>query len=176
MSKGNNGNSNRNRPAKNSTNEVQIITKILNDKKSLKKVDSNEKNSDLNEASKKWGMNDKITELFSTKIQNDTELKSKYAKYLIIILIIQLATLNVIFLMKGFNWIKFSDSTFNLYITGGIAEIFLLVRIIVKYLFNDNLTDLLKIILRANNFSNNKDFNRNNQNKINKDNKENKKD
>ena len=171
-------NNNRSKPARSSTNEIQIITKILNDKKSLKKVDSNEKNSDLNEVSKKWGMNDKITELFSKKIENDTELKSKYAKYLIIILIIQLVVLNVIFLMRGFNFIKFSDSTFNLYITGGIAEIFLLVRIIVKYLFNDNLTDLLKIILRANNFTNNREVskNNNNQNKMNKDKKEDKKD
>lgn len=45
----------------------------------------------------------------------------------------------------------YSDTTFNIFITGGIAEIFVLVRIIVKYLFKDNLTNALNIILENNN-------------------------
>lgn len=113
----------------------------------------------IDEASKKWDTNDTITNLFADKIKKDTELKGKYAIILIIILIFQLVVLNFLFILKGLGSLEFSDTTFNIFITGGIAEIFLLVRTIVKYLFSDDLTELLKIILKANNykFKDNKD-------------------
>ena len=57
----------------------------------------------------------------------------------------------IIFVLKGCNVLDYSDSTFNLFITGGIAEVFTLIMVIVKYLFNDNLTEALKIILTNNN-------------------------
>ena len=111
---------------------------------------------------KKWDMNDKIIKLFSNNIEKDTQLKGKYAVILIIILIFQLVALNVIFLLKGFNIIKYSDSTLNIFITGGIAEIFFLVRTIVKYLFRDNITDSLNIILERNNRLERKKYKRKN--------------
>ena len=70
---------------------------------------------------------------------------------LIILLIVMVIALNVWFVLKGIGILNFSDSTFNIFITGGLAEIFVLVKIIVTYLFNDNLTDLLKLILDRNN-------------------------
>lgn len=106
----------------------------------------------IDEATKKWDTNDRVTKLFVNKIEKDTELKGKYAIILIVILIFQLVTLNVLFILKGCNVLKFSDTTFNIFITGGIAEIFILVRTIVKYLFSDDLSELLKIILKANNY------------------------
>ena len=60
----------------------------------------------------------------------------------------------------------YSDSTFNIFITGGIAEVFVLVRVIVKYLFKDNLTNALNIILENNNQV--KYHKKNNKNKIKK--------
>ena len=54
--------------------------------------------------------------------------------------------------MKGREVLNFSDSTFNIFISGGIAEIFVLVKTIVQYLFKDDLSELLKIILKANNY------------------------
>lgn len=106
----------------------------------------------VDEAFKKWNTNDRITNLFANKIEKDTELKVTYAKILIGILIFQLFVLNVLFILKGRGILDFSDTTFNIFITGGIAEIFVLVRTIVKYLFKDDLTELLKIILKANNY------------------------
>lgn len=126
--------------------EVQKIFDKQNDLKPQEKINT------IDEVNKKWNTNDKITNLFAIKIEKDTELKGTYAKILIGILIFQLVVLNVLFVLKGCGALHFSDTTFNIFITGGIAEIFILVRTIVKYLFSDDLTELLKIILKANNY------------------------
>lgn len=55
-----------------------------------------------------------------------------------------------IFILKGCGVLSYSDSTFNIFISGGIAEVFVLVRVIVKYLFKDNLTNALNTILENN--------------------------
>ena len=55
--------------------------------------------------------------------------------------------MNVIFILRGVNVLIFEDTTFNIFITATIAEIFSLVTIIVKYLFTDNLSQLLSNIL-----------------------------
>lgn len=128
---------------------LEIFDKLKEKDKLTKSVET--KPQTIDEVTKKWDMNDKIIKLFSNNIEKDTQLKGKYAVILIIILIFQLVALNVIFLLKGFNIIKYSDSTLNIFITGGIAEIFFLVRTIVKYLFRDNITDSLNIILERNN-------------------------
>ncbi len=96
-------------------------------------------------------MNDKIIALFADNISKDQTLKEKYAIILIIILSIQLLALIVIFILRGVDILKYSDSTFNIFVSGGIAEVFVLVRVIVKYLFKDNLTNSLNIILENNN-------------------------
>lgn len=72
------------------------------------------------------------------------------------VVIFQLIALITIFVLQGIGLLSYSDVSFNIFVTGGIAEVYVLVRVIVKYLFNDNLTDLLKIILRANNIYGNK--------------------
>ena len=55
--------------------------------------------------------------------------------------------MNVILILRGANILVFSDTTFNIFVTATIAEVFTLVTIIVKYLFTDNLTKLLSNIL-----------------------------
>lgn len=53
--------------------------------------------------------------------------------------------------------------SFNIFISGGIIEIFVLVEVIVRSLFKDNLTEALKIIIASNNqskvYKNNKKYN-----------------
>ena len=151
--------SNKNNSAKNAKDNEDII-KIFDKQNDLK---SQEKNNTIDEVNKKWNTNDRITNLFADKIEKDTKLNGRYAVILIGILIFQLIILNIIFILKGAGVLKFADSTFNIFITGGIAEIFVLVKTIVKSLFNDDLTELLKIILKANNYkANNKDINKKN--------------
>lgn len=124
---------------------------MLNSKSDVTKFKEQENTKPIDELSKKWNMNDRIIELFAKNMSKDQILKERYAIILIIILGIQLIALVTIFILKGCNVLKYSDSSFNLFISGGIAEVFILVRVIVKYLFKDNLTDSLNIILKMNN-------------------------
>lgn len=138
-------------PAKGTKDKYEeIIMKMFNPHNEVIEVDD-KKERPVDEASRKWKMNDQILELFTDNIERDQDLKEKYAIILIIILAIQLLALITIFVLKGYGILVYSDSSFNLFITGGIAEVFVLVRVIVKYLFKDNLTNALNIILENNN-------------------------
>lgn len=114
-------------------------------------IETQEKNIPVDEVKKKWDMNDKIVELFVDNIGQDQTLRNRYAIILIVILAILLVALITIFVLKGAGVLNYSDTTFNIFVSGGIAEVFLLVRVIVKYLFKDNLTEALKIIITTNN-------------------------
>lgn len=140
----------RNIPAENTKENIR---KIFDSKDKVSRIieDKQEDMTPINEINKKWNMNDRIIDLFIKNIGTDQELRKTYAAILIGILIIELIALILIFILKGANILNYSDSTFNIFITGGIAEIFVLVRVIVKYLFKDNLTNALNIILENNN-------------------------
>lgn len=148
---------------------LNIFNTNSNKKKEINDFNNKERQENtIDETSEKWNLNSKITNLFETKIESDTKLKRRYAMALIILLILTIVALNVWFVLKGLGILNFSDTTFNLFITGGLAEIFVLIKIIVKYLFDDNLTELLKLILDRNNQENkikNNNFKRNNKNK-----------
>lgn len=124
---------------------------MFNIKNEILNNDEKEETKPIDEVSKKWNMNERVLELFANNIERDQNLKEKYAIILIVILAIQLSSLIAVFIAKGMGKLTYSDSTFNIFITGGIAEVFVLVRVIVKYLFKDNLTNALNIILRNNN-------------------------
>lgn len=144
----------KNNPAKGTKDKYEIIMKMFNPDNEVSKINNDEEAKPIDETSKKWSLNTKVTDLFEEKIKSDTKLKRRYAMALIILLIVMVVALNVWFVLKGLGVLNFSDSTFNLFITGGLAEIFILVRTIVQYLFNDNLTELLKLILDRNNKEN----------------------
>lgn len=143
--------------------DIKDAFKKLENKNKISSIES-KKAKTVDEITRKWDMNDKIIELFREKIKNDNNLKSKYAIVLMGILIVQLLLLNLWFFLKGREILIFSDKTFNIFITGGIAEIFVLVRLIIKYLFNDNLSQPLNTILENNNIKN---YNKKNNNKKN---------
>lgn len=129
------------------------IKKIFDSKDKVSKLNENksEQIKPINEINKKWDMNDRIINLFTENISKDQRLREKYAVILIIILSVQLIALIVIFVLKGLSILNYADSTFNIFVTGGLAEVFVLIKLIVKYLFKDNLTDALNIILENNN-------------------------
>lgn len=124
------------------------IQKVFDKQKDLK---PQEKVNTVDEVKKKWKMNDRILELFSNNIERDQRLRETYAKILIGILSVELVALIVIFVLKGAEVLNYSDTTFNIFVSGGIAEVFILVKVIVEYLFKDNLTNALNIILENNN-------------------------
>lgn len=146
-------NKNKTNPANTMDKTKEDLLKIFNSKNKVSKVNTNNSQDvkPINEINKKWAMNDKIIDIFVKNIDEDQELRKRYATILIAILAIELVALILIFVLKGLDILHYSDTTFNIFITGGIAEVFILVRIIVKYLFKDNLTNALNIILENNN-------------------------
>lgn len=161
-------NKNRTSPANTIETTKENLIRIFNSKDKVSKVNTNSSADirPINEINKKWAMNDKIIDIFIKNIDEDQSMRKKYARILIIILTIELLALIVIFILKGANVLDYSDSTFNIFITAGIAEVFVLVKMIVKYLFKDNLTNALNIILENNNPS--KRYTGNNYNNKNK--------
>lgn len=117
----------------------------------IRETDKETKNIPLDEVQKKWHMNDKIIDLFANNMEKDQQLREKYAVVLIRILACMLTALITIFVLVGCGKLQYSEVALNIFITGGIAEVFVLVRVIVKYLFKDNLTKALTIILENNN-------------------------
>ena len=145
-----------NNPAKN-----EIILKMFNPKNEISNLEKEEisRTKALDETDRKWNMNDKIIDSVTESVKADRNLRLVYAIILMIILAFELVALTIIFILNGANVLHYSDTTLNVFTTAGIAEVFVLVRVIVKYLFKDNLTDSLNIILKNNNV---KEYNRSN--------------
>lgn len=141
-------------------NEIKIddfnerLLKIQDtDNENIKEVkETNEKNENEMDLTafitkNKWQVYKEIANIFTERSKHDNALKEKYSKLLIKILVGQLLLMNGIFIARGLNFLEFQDTTFNIFISATIAEVFALVTIIVKYLFTDNLTNLLSNIL-----------------------------
>lgn len=122
-----------------------------NNLEEVKEIEETEENTETDlagfVAKNKWQVYKDLVNVFKERTKNDNNLKKTYSKILIGILISQLIIMNVVFILKGAKVLDFADTTFNLFITATIAEVFTLVTIIVKYLFTDKLTDLLSGIL-----------------------------
>lgn len=146
-------------PAKETLGKDYVI-EFFNKKNEITNSDNVEKSKYIDEITEKWNMNHTILNIFKNKMERDQYLKEKYAIILISILAVELVALIVIFILNGCRVLKYSDATFNLFITGGIAEVFVLVKVIVNYLFKDNLTNALNIILESNNKINSRENNK----------------
>lgn len=111
----------------------------------------NPRDVDVYMAKSKMGMYQQLFKVYGESSKGDLRLKKIFSTILLVILVIQLIALDVIFILNGAKVLEFNDTTFNIFITTGIAEVFALVTIIVKYLFSDNLTKLLSIIINSDN-------------------------
>lgn len=133
-----------------------VLNLEKNESKDIEEVSENVEKEDagvgINEfiAKNKWKAYKDLLDVFKERSEDDNNLKKKYSKILIWILIVQLGVMNVIFILKGANILQFSDTTFNIFVTGTILEVFALITTIVKYLFTDKLTDLLGNLLKDN--------------------------
>ncbi len=142
-------------PAKD-TEEKQYIIQFFNSKNEIDNIEAKEETMPVDEATERWNMNRTILRLYEKGMQEDQKLRKTYAKILIGILIATLISLIVLFVLRGVNVLNYSDTAFNIFVTGGIAEVFLLIRTIVKYLFKDNLTQPLNTVLESSNRINQK--------------------
>ncbi len=126
----------------------KLIVEKIDNKKEIATPNSERYSNEIDNV---WNMNNRIIDLYVENIKQDQALRSKYAEILIKILVFELIVLVFVFVLKGMGWLNYSDSTLNIFITGGIAEVFVLVGVIVRYLFQDNLTEMFKIIIENNN-------------------------
>lgn len=129
-----------------------------NAKEELKNIFSGTKNefkekqipSSWDEVYARFKIDQKVVDTFIDNIKTDVTIKKAYAYALLILLGLQLVSVNVIFFLRGFNIIKYSNQTFDIFITGALIEVIALVAIIVRYLFKDNISESLKNILEKN--------------------------
>ncbi len=127
-------------------------TKHSDDVKYLEEAMSKKK--ELKEEKKEptqFNIDDSIVKLYINNAKEDKKARKWYSIILIIILIIELVFLNVIFILVGNQILNYSETVLNIFISAGIAEIFVLIGTIVRYLFTDNLTNVLNMILGKNN-------------------------
>lgn len=149
-------------PAKNDIQTTkENIIKILNTKEQISKVSETDMKTvrPISELDRKWDMNDKIINSVTESVEADRNLRFIYAVILVVILGLELIALTTVFILTGRGILQYSDTTLNIFLSAGIAEVFVLIRVIVKYLFKDNLIESLNIILKNNNV---KEYNRGN--------------
>ncbi|HFF9409323.1 TPA: hypothetical protein ACGFB9_002913 [Escherichia coli] len=74
--------------------------------------------------------------LSNTDFESEIKLKRTYGIWLLFILAVQLVVMNIVFIVVGLNKLAFEALTLQLYMGGTLTEVFGLVLVITKYLFN----------------------------------------
>ncbi len=136
---------------KNDKSEEEDLKNIPEDLMKESQKDDKNKSIGVDEYVTKGKMDiyKQIFELYCKNSQGEIPLKKMFAKLLLILIIIQAVILDVIFILRGANVLKFEDTTFNIFISAGVAELFALITIIIKNLFSDNLVKLLNKIIES---------------------------
>lgn len=125
------------------------IEKTLND--FFEKLDGpseNEKNKEISKPYKvikdAMRMTNDTAEEFLKHSKMDRWLKIGYGIVLIIMLVGQIIYLNIIFFQVGTGYLEFPESTFNIFITATLIEVIAVIKLVVQYLFHDNIGDTFK--------------------------------
>lgn len=130
--------------------ERDILDNIFSSVKTEDKAKPEEKSENLDERIERFKLDSEVIHTFTDGIKGDRKLKNGYAIILITIFIVQLVVFNGVFILCGCKILRYDATTLNIYITGGIIEVVALIKIIVSYLFKDNMTESLKSILEKN--------------------------
>ena len=67
--------------------------------------------------------------------EQDRTLKNKWASWFVWILIVQLALMNIVFMLVGLGLLEFSDISLNVFMGGTLAEVFGVIIVITRNLF-----------------------------------------
>ncbi len=130
--------------------ERDILDSIFSSVKIEDKAKPEEKSENVDERIERFKLDSEVIHTFTDGIKEDRKLKKGYAIVLIVIFILQLVVFNAVFILCGYKNLKYDATTLNVYIAGGIIEVVALIKIIVSYLFKDNMTESLKSILEKN--------------------------
>lgn len=74
-------------------------------------------------------------QLNNRDLKAEIKLKKSYGKWFLIILAVQLAVMNGVFILDGAKKLDFEPLTLQLYMGGTLTEVFGLVLVVTKYLF-----------------------------------------
>ena len=146
------------------SDDTNELIKKINDEKSIKKLtdifdslkngeklkDEKVKTESLDEAKERLVLDSEVIHTFTKGIESDQKIKRIYAFILLGVFIAQVVAFNVFFILVGMNILNFDNSTLNIYIVGAFLEIIFLIKIIVSYLFKDNITIPLSNVLEKN--------------------------
>lgn len=130
--------------------EVNEIFDGLDNSKNVTKTYISEKTQSVDTIKNNFKLQNKVVSAHCDNITSDISIKRVYSTILLIILAVQFIVLDLIFIFVGKGCLKYSDSSLNLFVTGGLLELIGLVTIIVRYLFKDNTTESLRIISHIN--------------------------
>ena len=128
--------------------ELKNIFSSLSDQDKAR--DDIESSKSFDEITERYKLDAEVIHSFTDTVKEDRKLKKGYAISLIIIFIVQLFVFHFIFILNGCGVLKFNDSTLNIYVGGSIIEVIALIKIIVQYLFKDNISQSIDSILDKN--------------------------
>ena len=125
--------------------EVNLLFDGLDDDDIV--FDDNSQTKSFDEVKESFELKRKAVDTFSANITSNINIKKIYSVILICMLAFQFLALDTIFILVGFNVLHYSKTTLNLFLTIGFLELIGLVTVVVKYVFADNISESLKIIL-----------------------------
>lgn len=134
--------------------DVNNNMKVFDPSEVLKQNDIGDENKLIKNPSVSDGyknfMIEKIMTTWQEQQSTDRKLRSKYAKYFICILIVELVVIMCIMVAVGRGGLIYDAVSLDLFLAATITQIFLSMRIAIKYLFskdsNVGLKDIAKII------------------------------
>lgn len=116
----------------------------------IDEIKSSEERQSFDEVQEKLKTHSQVREAFSNNAKTDRILKIIYGIILLILLVLEIVVVNVIFILGGLGILQYSDITFDIFIGGSLIEVVLIVKIVVKYLFTDNITKPLNSMIDHN--------------------------
>ena len=69
----------------------------------------------------------------------ERNLRSRYAKWLVIVLSLQIVVINIAFFLIGFGWLNIEEWVASSFIVGALLEISSMIFVVVRYLFPTNI-------------------------------------
>jgi hypothetical protein len=90
-----------------------------------------------------------LVEVWKEQQNQDRETRKYYAKWLLIVICLQIGVINTLFVLIGLGVIKTSEWTSNTFIVSVFAEISAMVLVVINYLFPKSKTASLKSLVKS---------------------------
>lgn len=131
-------------------NELKAEVNLIYDNLQKENVlDTHEKTTSVDKIKAEYELKNKAVDVFKNNADADIYIKKFLAKSITISLIVQVAVIDIIFILLGLNIIKYDKYQFNLFIGTVFVEMVGLVTIICTYIFRNNIETLIDKIING---------------------------